>query len=327
MLDVVVGAVLGWLWAACAVFGAVALVTYALPVLAYGWLLAPQDLRKRYDAQWAIVTGGSSGIGKAIAQKLASQGINVAIAALDDKLLKEAMSDLPKEFPKVTFRAVPVDLSQGDYLGKIASMTDDLPIQLVFNNAGYITTGFFFENSLDRNMRNYEVNATAAVKLSHHFINKMLDRKQRGLIAFTSSSAGFIPTPLAAMYASTKAFLTTFAASISAEVKSFGIDVVVVHPSPISTRFYNNADGMQAVIASASLGQPPRVIADAIFTAAGRFTVVDQGLVTQAMKVFLAKMLDWNFFAEVMTHVAPFTGDFKGFDQRREPRPRASQRS
>jgi len=125
-------------------------------------------------------------------------------------------------------------------------------------------------------MRNFEVNAAASVKITHYFLNKMMDKKQKGLIAFTSSSAGFIPNPLAALYASTKAFLTTFAASVSAEVKSFGIDVVVVHPSPISSQFYSNADGMQVLISSANFAQPPRVIADAIFTAAGRFTIVDQ---------------------------------------------------
>jgi len=125
-------------------------------------------------------------------------------------------------------------------------------------------------------MRNYETNATCAVKITHHFANKMLDRGDRGLITFTSSSAAFLPNPLASIYASTKAFLTAFGASIGAELRPLGIDVVVVHPSPIASRFLENAQGFSAALASAKVAVPPSVIADALFRAAGRFVIYDQ---------------------------------------------------
>jgi len=127
-----------------------------------------------------------------------------------------------------------------------------------------------------RNLRNYETNATCAVKITHHFANKMLDRGDRGLITFTSSSAAFLPNPLASIYASTKAFLTSFGASIGAELRPLGIDVVVVHPSPIASRFLENAQGFSAALASGKVAVPPSVIADALFRAAGRFVIYDQ---------------------------------------------------
>ena len=195
-----------------------------------------------------------------------------------------------------------VDLSQGDYMTPILAATEGLRVSLVFNNAGYIAPGFFVEEPLQRSvlrlgpgpgtqsltlspfgpthacrsLRNYETNATCALKITHHFANLMLDRGDRGLIAFTSSSSAFLPNPMASIYASTKAFLTAFGTSIAAELRPLGIDVVVVHPSPIASRFLENAGGFSAALASAKVAAPPSVVADALFVAAGRFVIYDQ---------------------------------------------------
>jgi hypothetical protein len=107
-------------------------------------------------------------------------------------------------------------------------------------------------------------------------VNRMLDRGERGLVAFTSSSASFLPNPLASIYASSKAFLTAFAASIAAELRPLGIDVAVVHPSPIASRFLENAAGFGAAEASAAVAAPPAVVADALFRTAGRVLLYDQ---------------------------------------------------
>ena len=61
------------------------------------------NLKKRYDAEWALVTGASSGIGRAIVEKLASQGVNVVMAALDDELLATSHKELSKQYPDLKF--------------------------------------------------------------------------------------------------------------------------------------------------------------------------------------------------------------------------------
>ncbi len=85
---------------------------------------------------------------------------------------------------------------------------------------------------------NVECNATASFAIAHHFLHRMVTNKQKGCIVFTSSVAGFIPTPFAASYAATKAFVSQLACSLHIEVQSKGIDVCAVHPSPVASNFY-----------------------------------------------------------------------------------------
>ena len=90
-------------------------------------------------------------------------------------------------------------------------------MQIIFNNAGYITFGLFNDVSLQRHMNNYHVNATIAVMITHHFAQKLIQKKLKGCISFTSSPAGQMPGPMAALYGATKAFLTNFGSSVACE--------------------------------------------------------------------------------------------------------------
>ena len=71
-------------------------------------------MKKKYDAKWALVTGGSTGIGKSLTIELAEQGISVVVAALPDKFMGETEAELKKAFPKQEFRFVPVSFAPGN---------------------------------------------------------------------------------------------------------------------------------------------------------------------------------------------------------------------
>ncbi|KAI7855975.1 hypothetical protein BDC45DRAFT_567937 [Circinella umbellata] len=300
--------------------GFLAVVPYVALVIYGAYGCQEQDLKKKYNAQWALVTGGSSGIGAALVRKLASQKLNVVIAALDDALLKEFKTKIVEEYPNQEFRFVPCDLSSptADYLESIKKSTEDIDIQILCNNAGFITTGCFADTAEKRNMANYHTNVTACLTLSHYFLNRMLDKGLKGLVTYTSSSAGFIPNPMGALYASTKDFLTTFAASIAAEHVEDGIDVLVIHPSPIDSNFYSNAGKMSALLSAQKISSPPSVVADTVCRNAGKVVVADQGIITVLMKIGLTKVLDWNVFTELMKLAIPFNGDYKAMKVRRE---------
>lgn len=301
--------------------GFLAVWTYLARVLPGAFLYKPRDLKALYKAEWAIVTGASSGIGKAISEKLASQGVNVVLAALDDQLLKDTTEELRKRFPALSFRPVGVDLSAyaggQDYLATIIENTKDIPVSLIFNNAGYITTGLFADLTLDRQLKNLECNSTSAVKISHHFINRLINEKRRGLVTFTSSSGGFMPSPMAAIYGSSKALMTEFATSIACEVKDYGIDVVVVHPSPINSRFYDNAGRLDMLKFFKATAVSPAVIADCIFSSAGRAVVCDQGYFSIGVKLML-KAVDWNFLSDLIPHTFKYNSAFQSLKVKRD---------
>lgn len=291
--------------------GIVSVVTYLIMIAIQQLAVRiPQDLRKKYNAQWAVVTGASSGIGKALTEKLAGQGINVVLVALDDGLLKSTFEELQKKFPNRQFRKVGVNLgAQGAYMGPIVEATDDIQVNLVFNNAGYICPGFFAETEFDRLRANFECNAGCTLGITHHFVRKMLQRQERGLVTFTSSAGCYLPGPTATLYSSTKAFVTNFAVTLAAEVKDAGIDVVVIHPSPVASNFYKTqGPQLDSLKQAQKAGVGPMVIADEIFASAGRITVWDQGFVCVLFRT-VNKILDWQFFAELVTRFGRLNGD------------------
>ncbi|KAH8062863.1 3-oxo-behenoyl-CoA reductase [Aureococcus anophagefferens] len=163
-----------------------------LPLL-YIRLRGVQDLKKKYGATWAVVTGGSTGIGRAICEELAKQGLNVVVAALPDKFLEPAVAELSAAYKGQEFVAVGVSFAPGaDYLEKIKAATADKDVQIVFNNAGFIRVAYI--------------------------------------------------EPVAIIYGATKAFMSQFAASIAVELQCKGIDVCVIHPSPVASNFYNKVE-------------------------------------------------------------------------------------
>ena len=265
--------------------------TYILALPTFIWLvcyLTPQlymslrpvpDLKKKYKASWSLVTGAGSGIGKALAFKLASQGLNVVLVSLDDDMLKVTMKEIKEAYPDLEFRSVGVTFSPGvPYLDKIKEATKDIEVPIIFNNAGFICTGFMDQTPLGKLLANVECNATAAVNITHHFVELMVKNKQKGCIVFTSSVAGFIPTPFAAMYASTKAFVSQMAACLHIEVQNLGIDVCAVHPSPVASNFYDKVDHkIDLMEAAQKSAVPPQDLPNSIFKSIGACALRDLG--------------------------------------------------
>ncbi|KAL0034074.1 hypothetical protein WJX79_007286 [Trebouxia sp. C0005] len=222
--------------------------------------------------------GSSSGIGKALATRLADQGLNVVLVAKPDELLDAAYTELQTTYPKLQFRKVAVNLSEsGAYLGPIREGTDDIDVQLIFSNAGYILTGFFEKWTLEHHLQNIECNSTSAVAITHHFLGQLIDKKLKGCIVFTSSAAACIPSPFGVTYAATKSFLSSFGASLAPEVKHLGIDVMVAHPSPVSSRFYEGAHKLNTLDLFKRLGVMPEDLPAVIFAGIGRTVFRDIG--------------------------------------------------
>ena len=289
--------------------GALSILTLILPHI-FRLFLRPQNLKKKYDASWALVTGGSSGIGSALVERLARQGLNIVIAAMDDDLLKNTTSELRNDYPSIKIISVPVNLGGDGYMEALDEATKDKDIQLVFCNAGFMMTGFYTSKPLAAQMVNYDCNITSHVKITHEYVRRMQESSLRGCVVFTGSPAGFLPSPFSVMYGSTKAFVTEFASSLSCEVRSDGIDVSVVHPSPVGTRFYDKADMIDEIKFFKKTVTGPDTLARALLAAPGRLVVYDQGYYPFVVQCLLM-VVNKSFLTEIMCRIAHTLGSFK----------------
>ena len=132
------------------------IVFYTLPQLYMTFRSVP-NLKEKYGAKWSLVTGGGSGIGKALVFKLARQGLNVVVVSLDDDILKATIKQLKEQFPDLQFRSIGVSFSPGvEYMKKIRESTDDIEIPIIFNNAGFLVTGFFDQAPIGKLLANME---------------------------------------------------------------------------------------------------------------------------------------------------------------------------
>ncbi|KAK9814819.1 hypothetical protein WJX72_011995 [[Myrmecia] bisecta] len=285
--------------AVCAVVVAFYFLPYLIHHSIVAYLAPVRNLKKAYNARWALVTGASSGIGKSLAKKLASQDLNVVLVALQDQLLDTTHQELTAAFPKVTFKKVGVNLGAPGYLDAIKKATADLDVTVVFCNAGYMLTGFFEDRPLEAQLANLECNAVSAVQITHHFLANMVAKKQRGCFVYTSSAAAAMPSPFTSLYAATKAFISSFGAALAVEVRHHGIDVLVFHPSPVATRFYEKAHKLDVLEFFRSQAVSPDSLPDAVFASIGRTVWRDIGLTAVAFRLV---MKDVNTQASYLCH-------------------------
>ena len=138
-------------------------------------------LDKERFGPWALVTGASSGIGKEFARQIAASGINIVLVARREDLLKEVGVECSKRYG-VEHRVVVLDVSREDFIGQLASATDDLDIGLVVSNAGTGNPGEFLKLDRQLHQTTLRVSTLAHLDITHHFGAKLVERRRGGLI-------------------------------------------------------------------------------------------------------------------------------------------------
>lgn len=173
---------------------------------------------------WALITGGSRGLGAEFANQCAERGLNLILVATNADLLK-AHADAIQKIYGVAVKTIVCDLSREDILQPIASVTDGLEIGLLVNNAGVSKVRPFLHDSLEQLVKQLHVNTRAGLVLTHHFGKKMVERRKGGIIFLSSGSAMF-GTAYCANYAGTKAYNLIVAETLWYEFKKHGVDVL-----------------------------------------------------------------------------------------------------
>lgn len=185
----------------------------------------------------AIITGASSGIGEEFARQLASRGYDlVLVARRIDRLSKLAgtLHDV-HQVECVPFEADLASDGDRDRLCHALS-ADKGRVEMLVNNAGFGTHGFFHETDLQRELEMIDVNCAAPVHLTKRLLPWMLDRK-KGYVINVASLSAFTPGPVMAMYYATKAFLLSFSEALWEECRDTGVTVLALCPGPVRTEF------------------------------------------------------------------------------------------
>jgi short-subunit dehydrogenase len=173
---------------------------------------------------WAVIAGGSEGVGSALADSLAQAGINVVLIARKSDPLEETANKVRAHGVQV--RTLSLDLLLPDAVAQIRQVTDDLEIGLLIFNAGANSYGHEFVTSeLDKVQGVIDLNITRQLELAQHFGAKMKERG-RGGIMLLGSLAGYLGSEQQSIYGAAKAFSRVFAEGLWLELKPFGVHVV-----------------------------------------------------------------------------------------------------
>lgn len=185
-------------------------------------------------SQWAVVTGASSGIGKAIAQQLASEGMNLV-------LVSRRKAELAA--PQVQVESISLDLEDPKSLNRLFEFTEGKSIQpaLLVNNAGFGVYGEFRTLDLARQLAMVQVNCATVVGLTGIYLPGMVERG-KGDILIVASTASFQAVPYQSTYAASKAFDLIFAEGIAEEVERFGVRVCALCPGQTKSEFHEVAN-------------------------------------------------------------------------------------
>ncbi len=201
-------------------------------------------------ARWpvALVTGASSGIGRAIAVQLAIDGSDLIIVARRRDRL-EALAEELRAAHGVKVDVLVADVTVPDQLAAVEDrLRDGEPaVDLLVNNAGVGGQGSFADIPLDRQDRQIRLNVVAPVRLTHAALQRMLPRGHGGVLN-VSSIAGLQPMPHLATYAATKAYLSSFTHALHEEVRGKGVSVTNLLPGFTRTEFHGASDLDRSVV-------------------------------------------------------------------------------
>lgn len=192
-----------------------------------------------YKGKTALVTGASSGIGRAFANALAKKGMAVVLVSRSEAQLQKLAQEIT-QIHRVPTQVIATDLAKEGAAAEVyqEAQKRGLTIDLLVNCAGFATQGYFEALDPQQEQQEVMVNTACVVGLCHAFLPQMLARGGGGLIN-VASMMGFQPTPFMAVYGASKAFVLSFSEALSEEYRSRGLSVVALCPGPTQTSFFH----------------------------------------------------------------------------------------
>lgn len=197
----------------------------------------------------ALITGASTGIGKAYAEAFAARKSNLVIVARSQDKLEALATSLTEQY-QIQVEVIVKDLSQAGVAAEIFDLltAKNIQIDTLINNAGFGDYGKFSDRDGSRQQEMIQLNISTLVDLTHKFLPAMQQRRS-GQIINIASIAAFQPMPYLSVYAATKAFVLSFSEALWAENRELGVQVLCVCPGPTETNFFTEAKFPNAIAA------------------------------------------------------------------------------
>ena len=260
------------------------------------------------NKKWALITGASSGIGKALAFEFATHGYNLFLTARNEEALRQVAADCSRKF-KVDTEIRSADLSNLEAIDALVRglSTPPLEIEILVNNAGFGVHGEFLETDLDQELQMLNLQLAATMKLTKALLPGMVARKN-GRILNVASVYSFAPVPFQSVYSACKAFMLSFSASLGEELKHTGVTVTAFCPGTTQTEFRARA-GITEKNKSAG------ATAESVARVAVRQTLKGKSLVVPGFSnrlfVFLARRLPFA----VVPHIVRLINNARGVNE------------
>ncbi|KAJ0038864.1 hypothetical protein Pint_23616 [Pistacia integerrima] len=212
------------------------------------FLRPPKNLT--HYGSWALITGATDGIGKALAKKCAQQGLNLILVSRSHNKLKAVETELRAEYPDTKITTVEFDFTGNISNGvrSIEKAIDGVEVGILINNVGitYPSAMFFHEVEEKVWMDIVRVNLEGTTRVTKAVLSGMIKRKRGAIVNIGSGAAIVVPShPLFTIYAATKAYVDQLSRSMHVEYKKFGIDVQCQVPLYVATKMVSKVASIE----------------------------------------------------------------------------------
>ncbi|RZK63530.1 MAG: SDR family oxidoreductase [Pedobacter sp.] len=219
---------------------------------------------------YALVTGASKGIGKAIALELAAKKYNVLLVARSEADLKDLCTEIESNHGVKAFHLA-IDLSEQHAAKVVFDWVKEKQIDLsvLVNNAGYGLSGFFEKYKIDEVLNMMQLNMQTLVQFTSYFLPELKKSKQAYILNIASTAA-YQSVPGLSAYAASKSFVLSFSRGLHQELRGSNVSVTCISPGATDTAFVERANlGEKGLKAAEKVNMQPKDVAkigvDALF--------------------------------------------------------------
>ena len=246
-----------------------------------------EHFTRRYGP-WALIVGGSNGIGAEFARQLAARGLNLLLVGRRSGAIEGLAAELAGEFGigTATFAS---DVSTTSGLDALIEYSNDFDIGLLVANAALSVVGSFLDQPVERHRRLLSHNCAAPLELSYEFGSRLRKRGSGGIILL-SSMASFQGTALTAHYAASKAYVRLLAEGLWEELRPFGVDVLASCPGTVRTPTFLKDHPVNRPLASLPVMECEPTVG-ATLRALGKRPVVVPGAIDRIVAFFMQRVL------------------------------------